>query len=315
MKIVRKLFPAVIGVVAAAAIMYFVFRPGGPARIQTGKQEGAVRTAAIRVVAAENFYGNVASQLGGGLVSVKSLISSPNVDPHEYESTVEDGIAVARADIVIKNGLHYDAWMDKMLSASPNPDRIVITAGDVAPSRLPANPHVWYGVDNMEAVANAIDKALIKVRPADAPFFKSSLARFLASLAPVRAKEEGIRLKYKGSPVGLTETIGLYLTGPMGLRVLTPFEFQKAIAEGNDPPAASVAAADRQVDRKEIMILIYNRQTVTPIITALLGKARARGIPLVPVSETMPQGDTYQSWMLTGLGLIEKGLFSARGGR
>ncbi len=313
MKIVWKL--AAIGAAAAVIIYFIVFRPGGPARLRNEEQGAPAGPGAIRVVAAEDFYGSVASQLGGNLVAVKSIISSPNIDPHEYESSVKDGIAVARAAIVIKNGLQYDTWLDKMLSASPSPGRIVITAGDSAPRRLSGNPHVWYGVDNMEAVAKAVDNALIKVRPSEAPFFKSNLARFQASLAPLLAKINEIRQKYHGTPVGLTETICLYLTGPMGLRVLTPFDFQKAIAEGNDPPAASVAVANTQVDRKEIKILIYNRQTVTPVTTALLGQARARGIPLVPVSETMPPGGTYQSWMLAQMSAIGNGLSAARGGR
>ncbi|MDA8387107.1 MAG: zinc ABC transporter substrate-binding protein [Nitrospiraceae bacterium] len=300
--------------IAAAAVIYFASRPvisrQGPAREAAG---GASGPAEIRIVAAENFYGNIAAQLGGDKVSVKSIISNPNIDPHEYESSVEDGIAITKARIIIKNGLEYDTWMDKMISASPNPGRTVITAGKIAPRPLPGNPHVWYGADNVEAVANAITAALVKADPPDKALFEKNLSRFNASLAPIRAKINGIRSKYAGTPAGLTETIGLYLTRPMGLKVLTPFDFQKAIAEGNDPPAAGVAAANSQVDNKEIKILIYNSQTVTPITTHMRNAARARGIPLVPVSETMPPGDTYQSWMLAQLNAIANGLATATG--
>ena len=262
----------------------------------------------VKIIAAENFYGNIASQLGGDRVSVKSIISNPNVDPHEYESSVADGMAIARADIVIKNGLQYDTWMDKMISASPRPARTVITAGSIAPYRLPDNPHVWYGVENVWAVARAVTGALERADPAGKPVFEKNLARFSASLEPIRAKIGQIRSKYAGEPVGLTETIYLYQTRQMGLRVLTPFGFEKAIAQGNDPPAADVAEANRQVDKREIRILIFNSQTVTPITKHLLDAAREHGIPVVPVSETMPPRDTYQSWMLAELQAVGSAL-------
>ena len=283
-------------------------------RAKTKTANATARGAAVRIkiVAAENFYGNIASQLGGDRVSVKSIITNPNSDPHEYEPSVADGMAIAKADIVIKNGLQYDTWMNKMISATSRPGRIVITAGDIAPYRLPYNPHVWYGTDNVWAVAKAITAALEKQDPACKPLFEKNLARFGVSMEPIREKISKIRAGYAGTPAGLTETIFLYQTKPMGLHVLTPFGFEKAIAEGNDPSAADVAEANRQVDKKEIRILIYNSQAATPITKHLLDAARARGIPVVPVSETMPPGDTYQSWMMAELQAVEGALAAAR---
>ena len=247
-------------------------------------------------------------QLGGNKVSVTSILSDPNVDPHEYESDVQDGIAITNANIVIENGLEYDTWMDKLLSASPNPDRIVITAGTIAPDPLPENPHVWYGIDNISAIAGAIEAALVKTDPADATLFQSNLAAFNESLAPITAKMNEIKAQYSGTPVGLTETIYLYQTGPMGLDVLTPFTFERAIAEGNDPSAQDVNTTNQQITEKQMKILIYNSQTVTPITTNLENAAEAENIPVVPVSETMPPNDTYQTWMMAELNTLEAAL-------
>jgi zinc/manganese transport system substrate-binding protein len=108
--------------------------------------------------------------------------------------------------------------------------------------------------------------------------------------------------------VGLTETIFLYQSGPMGLRVLTPFEFQKSIAEGNDPPAEAAEEAEKQVKDREIKLLIYNEQTVTPITTKLQGEAQAAGIPILPVTETMPSAMDYQNWMLSQLSALDRAL-------
>jgi len=263
---------------------------------------------AIRVVAAEDFYGNIAQQLGGEKVSVTSILSDPNVDPHEYESDVQDGIAITNANIVIENGLQYDTWMDKLLSASPNANRIVLTAGTIAPYPLPENPHVWYGIDNISAIAGAITDSLIKTDPADAAFFQNNLTTFNDSLAPITAKMNEIKAQSGGTPVGLTETIYLYQTEPMGFDVLTPFSFEKAIAEGNDPSAQDVNTTDQQITGKKIKVLIYNSQTVTPITTNLQNAARAFGIPVVPVTETMPPNDTYQTWMMDELNALETAL-------
>jgi zinc/manganese transport system substrate-binding protein len=304
----------VITILIVAAIVVLIFAIIGSIKgVQVGDNNGSTNSAAIRIVAAEDFYGNIASQLGGDKVSVTSILSDPNVDPHEYESDVQDGVAITNANIVIENGLQYDTWMDKLLSASPSSSRILITAADDAPDLLPNNPHVWYGIDNVAAIAGTIVDALEKLDPADTPIFQANFATFNDSLIPIQAKMAEIKTKYAGTPVGLTETIYLYQTQVMGLNVLTPFGFEKAIAEGNDPSAADVQTTDQQVNGKQIKVLIYNSQTVTPITTNLENAAQAENIPVIPVSETMPTNMTYQTWMLGELNVLEQGLAQATG--
>ena len=138
--------------------------------------------ATIEVVAAENFYGDIVRQLGAGHVSVISILSDPNVDPHEYESSVQDSVAVSQAQLVIENGADYDAWMDKLLAASPNPNRIVLTASNLAVSKLPDNPHFWYSLDNIKAISSAITATLEKFDPADKASFEAALSSFQQSL-------------------------------------------------------------------------------------------------------------------------------------
>jgi zinc/manganese transport system substrate-binding protein len=262
----------------------------------------------VLVVAAENFYGDIARQLGGEHVSVISILSDPNIDPHEYESNVQNGVAVSKARLVIENGDGYDTWMDKLLSASPNPQRMVLTAADIAGHKLPNNPHVWYGIDNIQTIARAITGALEKIDPADKPAFEQNLAKFQGSLAPLQQKLSDLKASYAGTPVGLTETIFLYQTGPIGLKVLTPFDFEKAIAEGNDPPADTVVITNDQISKHQIKVLIYNVQAVTPVTTNLQNEAKQENIPIVPISETMPSGKTYQQWMMDQLNVLQKAL-------
>ncbi len=223
----------------------------------------------ISVVAAENFYGDIAQQLGGKHVSVSSILSDPNIDPHEYESNVQNAVAVTNARLVIENGDGYDAWMDKLLSASPNPDRVVLTAADIVQHKLPDNEHYWYSPDNVQNVAQAITDSLKKLDPADQADFDANLATFKGSLDAIRQSLSALKTKYSGTPVGLTETIFLYQTELIGLKMLTPFEFQKAVAEGNDPPADTVATFNNQLSQRQVKVLIYNVQTVTPVTTNL----------------------------------------------
>jgi len=269
---------------------------------------GSAAASKVKIVAAENFYGNIAEQIGGDQVTVTSILSDPNVDPHEYESNVDDAKAIADADLVIENSGGYDDWMDKLLSASPNAKRVLLKGFDIAVTKLPDNEHIWYEVDNAQAVAHALADNLAKIDPAGAPAFKKNLQAFDHSLVAIRQKIAELKRKYGGTPVGLTETIFLYQSGPMGLKMLTPLEFQKSIAEGNDPPAEAAAEAESQVKNKQIKLLIYNEQTVTPITTKLQDEAKAAGIPILPVTETMPSAVNYQNWMLSQLVALDRDL-------
>ena len=295
-------------IIIAFSLILILIVISGAYKLANRSQFIANNSSKVQIVAAENFYGDVAKQLGGSHVSVVSILSDPNVDPHEYESNVSDAVSVSRANIIIENGLEYDTWMDKLLSASPSKNRIVLVEGKIAQNPLPDNPHVWYGVNNMPAIAESITNSLKKIDPADSSIFDTNLAAFEASLSLLTQKLNTVKAKYNGVPVGLTETIYLYQTGPIGLSVLTPLEFERAIAEGNDPSVADVKTANDQVVGKKIKVLIYNAQTITPITTNLQNEAKANNIPVVPVSETMPQNKTYQTWMMDQLNSLQQAL-------
>ncbi len=263
---------------------------------------GAQAALPVRVVAAENFYGDVARQIGGEAVSVMSIMADPAIDPHEYESTVKDAMTVADADLVIENGGGYDAWMDKLLAASPRPSRIVVKGFDLAVTRLPDNEHVWYSVDDVGAIAAAVSRSLQELLPQSAGVFARNERAFQESLRPIRQVMARISARWAGTPVGVTEIIFLYQALFLRLTVLTPLEFQKAISEGNDPPADAVVEAENQIRQRRIRLLVVNVQTVSPIVARARDEAKAAGIPVVGVTETMPPGQSYQTWMLRQLG-------------
>ena len=298
------------GAVAAVFLVQALLPLFGSARAQTAAGGASI---CLDIVAAENFYQDIAVQIAGPCVRVKSVLSDPNVDPHEYEPTVKDAEAVSAANLVIVNGGGYDEWMGKLLSASPKSDRLVITGWDVSPVKLHGNEHVWYSVEDMKSVAAAIAEDLKRLLPSRAGEFDHNLKVFTGSLDRIGGKMGEISKRFSGTPVALTEPIFMYQAVPMGLKVLTPFELQKAVAEGIDPPADTMLIAEEQIREKKVRVLIYNRQTADRFTVRLEDLAKTSGVPVVAVTETMPPGKHYQSWMLDQIEALESGL-SGRGG-
>lgn len=266
-------------------------------------------TGGLQVVAAENFWGNIAAQLGGSRVSVTSIVINPNADPHEYESSATDARAFAAADYVILNGAGYDDWGEKLLSANPNSSRKVLTVGHLLGKSAGENPHFWYNPGWIDQVADRITADYKTLDPADAAYFGQQRRAFERALQPYRDLVAGIRAKAGGVAVGATESIFVYLADALGLNLISPPDFMKAVAEGDDPPAQTVAEFQNQITGHEIRVLVYNTQTSTPITDNLRALARRNGIPVVGISETLePPTASFQQWQIRQLTALEAAL-------
>jgi zinc/manganese transport system substrate-binding protein len=264
----------------------------------------------VDVVAAENFWGDITRQIGGDHVNVTSVITDPNADPHLYESDAKTAAAVSKAQLVIVNGLGYDEFMNRLLSASPNQHRKVLTAADVMQISGPdANPHIWYDIAKLPGVALAIAAQLTALDPADAATFIANAKTFSDSLAPINAAIASIKTQHPGAPVGYTERVPGYLIEGAGLKLATPTSFARAIEDGNDPSPADNAAMDSAVSTKAIKVLLYNEQTDSPAVEALKRLARQSGVPIVGVTETLPPAaSNFQQWQLGQVNLIAQAL-------
>ena len=269
----------------------------------------APRSGTIQIVAAENFYGDLATQIGGDRVTVVSILKDPSVDPHEYESNVDDAKAVANARIVIKNGAGYDAFVDKLLSASPRPQRVVIDVSQLTGHQSGDNPHFWYEPTTMPKVAQKLLDLLTQLDPADKDYFSQRLQTFNTSEKAVDDRIAALKGRYAGTKVLPTEPVFDYMAEALGLSIVDrEGAFQRAVEEGNDPPASAVAEFRRQIASHTIKAVIYNSQAVTPITTQMQDYAKQNGVPVIPVSETEPTGKTYQQWMLDQLTGLQKAL-------
>jgi zinc/manganese transport system substrate-binding protein len=253
----------------------------------------------VSVVAAENVYGDIASQIGGSRVRVTSILSNPSADPHLYEPGTQNGLAVAEAQLVIQNGLGYDAFMQRLESASPSKHRVVLTIADALGIHgRNANPHLWYDTPKLDVIVPAIADGLSRVDPAGRASYASGAMRFLASCAALRAEIRSIKSRFAGTPVAYTEPVPGYLLAATGLRNLAPSAFTRAIEDGSEPSPAAVAAMTGLIGSRRIKALLYNSQAISPITERIRAAAVAHQVPVVGVSETLPPHLDYQQWQL-----------------
>ena len=202
----------------------------------------------VQVVAAENFWGSIAAQLGGNRVHVTSVITSPATDPHDYEPTAADARTMAGAQLAIVNGIGYDPWADKLIAANPVSGRVVLTVGDLVGVKPGGNPHRWYSPGDVQKVIAQIVRDYTKLDPKGGAYYKQQTARFeTRGLARYKRLIAMIKRKYHGVPVGASESIFALLAPALGLKLVTPARFLKAISEGTDPTAADKTTVDRQI--------------------------------------------------------------------
>ncbi|HLG68355.1 MAG TPA: zinc ABC transporter substrate-binding protein [Acidimicrobiales bacterium] len=254
----------------------------------------------LQIVAGENFWGNIAAQIGGPHVAVTSILSDPNADPHLYESSAANALAVAEAGLVIRNGAGYDDWLSQLLGSTSHAGRRVVTVSRVLDmTGTGVNPHFWYDIPEIPRVARAVETALAELAPAHAKAFAGNLVVFDRSLGPLEAVIAEIRQRYPGYPVAYTERVPGYLLRAAGLHDETPLGFATAVEDGNDPSPEASLAMDSLVTGHKIKVLLYNAQTVSAVTQHVENLARTAGVPVVAVTETMPPSDaTYQAWQL-----------------
>jgi len=251
----------------------------------------------LTIVAGENFWGSIVSQLAGRVATVTSVVDDPNADPHSYQSSAANARAFADAGYVVLNGAGYDSWADRLIKGNPNSKRKVLTIADLLGKKDGDNPHFWYDPDAVAKVADQVTADLKTIDPTDAEYFDTQRVAFDTASAPDRARLAAIKSRFSGTPVASTESIFVYLADYLGLDVVSPPEFMDAVAEGNDPPAPSVAAFGDLISKKQVKVLVYNRQTSTAVTTNMRKLAASHGIPVVGVTETIqPPSRSYEDW-------------------
>ena len=278
-------------------------------------QAASTTSGPVQVVAAENFWGSIVAQVGGSHVHVTSIITNPNADPHSYEPTATDARTVAQAQYVIVNGAGYDPWADKLLQANPASGRKELNVGNFNGKHEGDNPHMWYNPDYVTAVVNKIRDDLKVLDAADASAFDQLAQTFLTTgLKQYHDLIAAIKAKYSGTPVGATESIFSYLAPALGLNLVTPYSYLKAVSESQDISAADEATVEQQIKQKQIKILVYNSQNTPNNIQTVINLAKANHIPVATITETLtPATVSYQDWQSAQLQGIQTALAQATG--
>ena len=299
-------------IVAAGLLAALVMVGGGCGR---SKSSAAAPRGVLQVVAAENFWGSIASQLGGSRVQLKSVITSPATDPHDYEPTAADARTVAAARMLIVNGIGYDPWAEKLIAANPVSGRIVLNVGDLVGIKPGGNPHRWYSPKDVQLMIDAIVQDYNKLDPKNSGYFGQQKTRFETNgLAQYKQLIATIKRKYHGEPVGASESIFAPLAQALALKLLTPPTFLKAISEGSEPTAADKTTIDRQIAQRQIKVWVFNGQNSTPDVKRITDAARKQGIPVTTFTETLvPASASFQDWQSRQLRALAAALAQAKG--
>jgi len=261
----------------------------------------------VRIVAAENFWGDVAQQIGGAHVAVTSILSNPDEDPHLFEASTETAKSLATAQIVIVNGVDYDPWMEKLLGANEAPARKEILVGALVGRKPGDNPHLWYDPAYVKAAAKALVADLGALDPAHKADYDNGEAAFLDQLKPIDEKIADMRKRFSGFPVTASEPVFGYQAGLIGLKVRNE-KYALAIMNDAEPSASEVAGFENDLKGHKVKAMLYNAQASEPAVQKLVDLAKANGIAVVGVSETEPPGSNYQTWMLGQLDELDKAL-------
>jgi len=248
------------------------------------------------VLAAENFYGEVAGEIAGPDADVASVLANPAQDPHAFEAGPAVARAVARADIVVMNGLEYDPWMDRLLAASPAAGRDVVRVADLLHASTGENPHIWYAPASMRLMADAVAVRLARRDGTHAAGYRARLAVFLGHLHGLEADIAAVRAHVAGMPVAATEPVFGRMADALGLDMRDK-RFQVAVMNGTEPRASDVAGIEDDLRQHRVRALLFNAQVSDDASIRLREIAHAAGVPEVGVTETMPPGADYIGWM------------------
>jgi zinc/manganese transport system substrate-binding protein len=302
-----------VGLALAGAVVAMAIAAGGAGAAPRTAPRGSGST--ITVVAAENFWGSIVKQLAGTKADVTSIITNPSTDPHSYEAKPSDERSIAGARYVIVNGIGYDPWAQQALDANPSSSRKVLVVGQLLALHDGDNPHQWYSPDSVQRFIDRVTTDLQTLDARDATYFAARRMTFeTVGLGQYHALINQIRARYGGTPVGASESIVAPLADGLGLHLITPPTFLKAIAEGTDPTAADKETVDRQVKARQIKVFVFNSQNSTTDVQAIVKEARGEHLPVTTVTETLtPAGATFQTWQVKELTALQAALARAAG--
>lgn len=259
----------------------------------------------IQVVASLDFYGEVAKAVGGNKVSVQSIINNPAVDPHDYEPTTKVGKSVASADLVVASGIGYDGWMDKVVKSADKSKNYLRVADDLMNKKEGDNEHIWYDPRTMPKLANTLANKFAKKDPADKATFKANAKKYIASLDDLNTLINKLKSKVNGQLVDVSEPVFGYALDYLGYKV-NDDHFSKSTEDGTDYSAKDIHGIETDIKEKKIAFFVNNIQASSKTVNQLVKLAEQNNMPVLKVTETLPKGKNYRTWMTSQYQQLEK---------
>ncbi|WML53341.1 zinc ABC transporter substrate-binding protein [Neobacillus sp. PS3-12] len=295
----------ITGLATSASLLFLLSACGSSNDTSTSKSDSSGK---INIVAAENFYGEVAKAVGGDRVAVTDILNNPNTDPHDYEPTPDVARRVSMAQMIVYNGVGYDSWMDKLINAdsSSKSKTIIKVADNVMGKKEGDNEHIWYNPDTMPKLAKKLAADLAKLDPSHAQTYQKNAQTYIDSLAPLQEKVQKLK-QTSGAKIDVSEPVFDYMAKALNLEV-NDQKFSLAIDNGTEPSAADFGQLQNDLKGKNIKLFVYNVQNSSPTVDNLLKMAKSSGVPVIKVTETEPKGKTYLQWMNDQLDQVAKGL-------
>jgi len=261
--------------------------------------------ASINIVTAENFYGEVAKEIGGPYVNAVSILNNPNQDPHLFTTSPSTAVALLKADIIVYNGADYDPWMQTLLSNQKN--RHVIVVAKLMNVKNGSNPHIWYMPETIPTYAKKLVDTLSQIDPAHRKYFQKQLMIFNQSYQPIFEKIKNLKQHFNNIPVIATEPVFNYMAEAIGLKMHGE-GFQLSMMNDVPPSFSQVKQFEDDLRQHSVRIFIFNNQVINPSTKKMISIAQEEKIPVVGVSETMPINLTYVQWIMQELTFLENAL-------
>lgn len=281
----------ILGALALSGLMLGVTACRQPAPAATTS-----KTKPIHVVASLDFYGEVARAVLGDHGTVTTIIKSSGIDPHDFEPTPRDATAVTRANVVLGNGLGYDGWLAKLAKSGRHRPQLIRVGEDVMGKQLGANEHIWYDPETMARTATYLAKQFGKRAPRYRAAYQRNAAAYIRRLAPLQAQVKTLKQNSRQQRVAVSEPVFDYALTALGYRRSND-AFARAIENGTDPAPAAIKRLQADLRQHRIAFLVNNRQASNKTVQAMVRLAKQEHVPVLNVTETLPQGKNYLSWM------------------
>lgn len=251
----------------------------------------------LSVVTSLDFYGETAQAVLGNKGKAVSVINNDGIDPHDFQPTTQTAKAVAKADVIIYNGLNYDSWMGKL--AENNSSAQVIRVGeDVLQYSSRANPHVWYQTGTLPRLAEQLVKIYGRLQPQNKKYFKNNARKYQRKLIKLKYLVEQLRTHSQGRLVAVSEPVFNYSLKEMGYRI-SDARFAKAIEDGADPAPQAIKQLQSQIKQQRLAFFVENSQASDQTVKNIVSLAKKYHVPIVKVTETKPKDKTYEQWMFS----------------